>query len=135
MAILSMLTIPTFGQYTERLGDYYGTGAEGTIGRGTDVLPWGPSDPRSQGQFFNFGTPGPYFTFGTPGPRPPVSTYDYASGYASAPLYSAAPVPSTPYLTTRFYEPGDGYRYPLYYNPSTRSYFYYPVKRPTPKAS
>ena len=34
-----------------------------------------------------------------------------------------------PYLTTQTYEPGDGYRYPLYYNPATASYFYYPVAR------
>jgi hypothetical protein len=29
-------------------------------------------------------------------------------------------------LTTQTYEPGDGYRYPLYYNPATGGYIYYP---------
>jgi hypothetical protein len=32
-------------------------------------------------------------------------------------------------MTDQFYEPGDGYRYPLYYNPATGTYFYYPVRR------
>jgi len=39
------------------------------------------------------------------------------------------PATSQPYLTDQTYEPGDGYRYPLYYNPATGSYFYYPVAR------
>jgi hypothetical protein len=34
-----------------------------------------------------------------------------------------------PYLTDQTYEPGDGYRYPLYYDPSTRQYTYYPKAR------
>ena len=38
-------------------------------------------------------------------------------------------VNTAPYLTGKSYEPGDGYRYPLYYNPSTASYIYYPVAR------
>ena len=33
-----------------------------------------------------------------------------------------------PYLTNRTYEPGDGYRYPLYYNPATGTCFYYPIR-------
>jgi hypothetical protein len=36
---------------------------------------------------------------------------------------------SSPYRTDQTYEPGDGYRYPLYYNPATGGYFYYPVTR------
>ena len=48
--------------------------------------------------------------------------------------YSYVPTTSTaigaaPYLTNQTYEPGDGYRYPLYFNPVTGSYFYYPVLR------
>ena len=39
------------------------------------------------------------------------------------------PATSQPYLTNQTYEPGDGYRYPLYYNPATGTYFYYPVAR------
>jgi hypothetical protein len=34
-----------------------------------------------------------------------------------------------PYLTSQTYEPGDGYRYPLYYNPATNQYTYYPKAR------
>ena len=34
-----------------------------------------------------------------------------------------------PYMTDRTYEPGDGYRYPLYFNPATGAFFYYPVAR------
>ena len=45
------------------------------------------------------------------------------------PPLRAVSVGSTPYLTGQHYEPGDGYRYPLYYNPGTHTYFYYPVQR------
>jgi len=50
--------------------------------------------------------------------------YTYSNDYSPAPTTAAAP-----YLTDQTYEPGDGYRYPLYYNPATASYFYYPVAR------
>jgi hypothetical protein len=40
-----------------------------------------------------------------------------------------APVARAPYFTGQYHKPGDGYRYPLYYNPSTRGYVYYPVAR------
>jgi len=36
---------------------------------------------------------------------------------------------AAPYLTTQTYQPGDGYSYPLYYNPATGGYFYYPAAR------
>ena len=55
--------------------------------------------------------------------------YTYSSGYASPPVTYTTPTPSQPYLTDQTYEPGDGYRYPLYYNPATGAYFYYPVAR------
>jgi hypothetical protein len=63
--------------------------------------------------------------------------YDYDSPRSAANRFSdtfiqpprAVAVGSTPYLTGQHYEPGDGYRYPLYYNPGTRTYFYYPVQR------
>ena len=29
-------------------------------------------------------------------------------------------------MTTQTHEPGDGYRYPLYYSPATGGYIYYP---------
>lgn len=53
-------------------------------------------------------------------------TYGYSSGYATAPVMTTS---AAPYLTSQTYEPGDGYRYQLYYNPATRTYFYYPVAR------
>jgi hypothetical protein len=48
--------------------------------------------------------------------------YSYSRGYASPPAMSSSAAPA-PYLTNQTYEPGDGYRYPLYYNPGTVSYF------------
>ena len=53
-------------------------------------------------------------------------TYTYSSGYSYAPTTY---VTQAPYLTSQTYEPGDGYRYPLYYNPATGTYIYYPVAR------
>ena len=53
--------------------------------------------------------------------------YTYSSGYSYPPTGYSAPDLSQPYLTNQTYEPGDGYRYPLYYNPATGTYFYYPV--------
>ncbi len=57
----------------------------------------------------------------------PTSTY--SSGYSSAPTRYTTQTTSAPSLTGRYYEPGDGYRYPLYYNPATAGYVYYPVRR------
>lgn len=54
----------------------------------------------------------------------PYLVNQYSSGYSSVPTAAAAP-----YLTNQTYEPGDGYRYPLYYNPATAGYFYYPTGR------
>ena len=48
----------------------------------------------------------------------------YSSGYSSAPGTSNS---SQPYPTKHMHEPGDGYRYQLYYNPATGTYLYYPV--------
>jgi hypothetical protein len=60
----------------------------------------------------------------------------YQSGYSGyffpgqgLPFRTDRRAGATPYLTNQTYEPGDGYRYPLYYNPATGSYFYYPVAR------
>lgn len=115
-AVLSALIVlaavsTAFGQRRSQVsvGDYYGTGADGTIGRGTLILPGGPSDWKRSGL--------------RPGGVVPAST---SSG--GSPARPARPV-ATPYLTTRTYEPGDGYRYPLYYNPARGTYFYYPVGR------
>jgi hypothetical protein len=100
-------------QRSKWIGDYYGFGPEGTIGRGTDILPDGPSmdDKWSYHHFIQ--APGTRF---------------YRSGYSgdTAPR-TTGPV-AAPYRTNRTYEPGDGYRYPLYFNPATGTYFYYPVR-------
>jgi hypothetical protein len=53
----------------------------------------------------------------------------YSSNYYVTPSPIVTQVPQAPYLTNQTYEPGDGYRYPLYYNPATGTYFYYPVTR------
>ncbi len=108
------LANPAIGQQSKRIGDYYGIGAEGTIGRGTDILPRGPSTRFDS------------YVFGSGGTRGMV---DYRSGYAGVSAPSSPLAAATPYLTTFTYTPGDGYRYPLYYNPVSRSYFYYPVRR------
>ena len=81
-------------------------GPEGTIGRGTDTPPgrswrW---DWRS----------GSWIRYGPAARR-------------SAPVASEPPA-AGPYRVNQFYEPGDGYRYPLYYDPATGSYLYYPVR-------
>jgi hypothetical protein len=55
------------------------------------------------------------------------NTYPSYNTYSSN--YYATSVAQAPYLTNQTYEPGDGYRYPLYYNPATGTYFYYPVTR------
>ena len=55
-------------------------------------------------------------------------SYGYSSGYASTPAYATQTV-AAPYPTGQYYEPGDGYRYPLYYNPATGTYIYYLVSR------
>lgn len=64
-----------------------------------------------------------------------AGAFSYSRGYSSAPspppsVTAPAPAPTaSPYPTGQFYEPGDGYRYPLYYDPVGRTYLYYPVGR------
>lgn len=114
-ALISSPALPALAQ-DRSVGDQTGSGAEGTIGRGFNHMPWGPSDiPPHGGPFAHSGS----ILWS------PATTY-YMPGYTSM---ARAAVPSRPYLTNHFYEPGDGYRYQLYYNPATRGYFYYPVRR------
>jgi hypothetical protein len=104
----------TSAQDTRSYNDRYGIGPMGTIGRGTYILPGSPPHPaiRTSNRGFDRGrTSGEY------------AAYSFVSRNPSIPT-----VPSQPYLTGRTYEPGDGYRYPVYYNPATRSYIYYPVR-------
>ncbi len=113
VVIVLVLGSPAFAQRRLSVGDYYGAGPEGTIGRGTDRLPRGPSDWGGSG---------------FPSANLPYLSYSRSRGYYAAstvPVQPAAP----PYLTGQFYSPGNGYRYPLYYNPVTRAYYYYPAVR------
>lgn len=55
--------------------------------------------------------------------------YRYSSGYAgySPPVYNySTTVVTAPYATGQTYSPGDGYTYPLYYDPAMGRYIYYP---------
>jgi len=56
-------------------------------------------------------------------------SYTYSNGYSGAPTVDASQTGSASYLTSQTYEPGDGYRYPLYFNPSSGQYLYYPVAK------
>lgn len=100
-------------------------GPEGTIGRGATVT---VSRWRRMGESFRQGgiwsasatreQYSPWVLFAPP--RTAVSST--AAAYAS-------PATTGVHLTNLSYEPGDGYRYPLYYNPATGTYVYYPVRR------
>ncbi len=114
MVIVFSSITSAFGQSRVSVGDYTGGGPEGTIGRGTDRLPGGPSD-------WGGGRRPLYDSYYQGAYRPSYPNTTYSRGYSSA--------VARPYLTNQHYEPGDGYRYPLYYNPATRGYFYYPVRR------
>ncbi len=103
---VTIVLLPPFTQRHAR-DDRIPWGSEGTIGRGTGTR------PRDFGNWMGVG----------PGP----STFTYSRGYSWVPQTYAAP--SRPYLTNRYHEPGDGYRYPLYYDPVGRRYIYYPVRR------
>lgn len=114
----SLLLVPASGQESRSIGERYGIGAAGTIGRGTYILPDGPWYERTEK---DKGRPFVSFGFGQ------VSrSYTSSTGYRSATIPRPVLPAPQPYLTSSYFEPGDGYRYPLYYNPSTRSYFYYP---------
>jgi hypothetical protein len=56
-------------------------------------------------------------------------SFTYSSGYSITPAEYTFPAATTPYLTSHTYEPGDGYRYPLYYNPTSGQHIYYPVTK------
>jgi hypothetical protein len=85
-------------------------GPEGTIGRGTDSA----YDPP-----YNICGGIPLFSFG----RSAASCELEAGG----PPIAKAPVKL--WKTNRYYEPGDGYCYPLYYNPESGMYFYGPARQ------
>jgi hypothetical protein len=89
---------------------------------GGDLMaePTGPEPGDGGGAGYGYPSSGYY------GYSYPRSTY--SSGYSYAPTTNTTQTTSAPYQTDRYYEPGDGYRYPRYYNPATGGYFYYPVR-------
>jgi hypothetical protein len=110
--VVSAFLPPAFGYGRGIRDDQIPYGPEGTIGRGTDHAdPADPSGRRYDGSgYFSrpFPTTSGYFR-ATPAP-PPGNTVSSAT---------------RPYRTTQYYDPGTGTRYPLYYSPATRTYFYY----------
>lgn len=90
-------------------GTGFGMGSNPAVGFG-GLGSWGP----------RYGMPGSGYGYGGYGAGYPRR--NYSSAYTS-------PVTSGGYLTNQKYQPGDGYIYPLYYNPTTRTYYYYPVAR------
>ncbi len=92
-----------------------------TIYKGQTYYPYG-----SLNDYGGFGEGIPLLRFSRPGRRPGMASGGGNRGPVAAP---AATRPMPPYLTNLTYEPGDGWRYPLYYNPATAGYFYYPVAR------
>ena len=128
------MIMPAFGQGGARWqDDQIPFGPEGTIGRGTDVASRPPYNIRGGFQLWppvGFGLGGGVGSEKSPSVRSQSST--------SGPAYSSSSTRrsrlggsrgSVPYQTNQTYEPGDGYRYPLYYNPESGTYFYYPHAR------
>jgi hypothetical protein len=107
-------------------------GPEGTIGRGTDSAAEPPYSVRGGIPLWPPGGSWPGGGDRTLDPTNSEPSYPnpiFHGGYYWVPRSYAPPAAAGPYLTNEFYEPGDGYRSPLYYNPATRTYFYYPVRR------
>lgn len=105
-------------------GMFGGFGGPGMLGFGAGLGPtiyglgYGPFPIAPFGYGFGYGNP----ELMAASPR---RAFSYSRGYSTAP----APTRTAPYLTSQFYEPGDGYRYPLYYDPVGQRYLYYPVGR------
>jgi hypothetical protein len=104
MAVGFAIVAPAFGDSRSLRDDQLPYGPDGTIGRGTDSA-GGEWVERSGIKLYGSGS------------------RDFAPGHSWS--YSTA----RPYQSNRCYQPGDGYRYPLYYDPATRTYFYYPARR------
>jgi hypothetical protein len=110
LAMVLVASLPAFGGPRRWRDDQIPFGPEGTIGRGTDSAAYPPYNIRGGIPLFSFGR-----TAQPRGPEPPWPSITGA--------------PARLWTTNRTYEPGDGYCYPLYYNPETRMYFYGPVGR------
>jgi hypothetical protein len=110
MAMVLFADFPAFGGPKRWRDDQIPFGPEGTIGRGTDSAYYPPYNIRGGIPLFTFSR--------SVEPREPEPSRPPATR-----------VPAKLWITNRHYEPGDGYCYPLYYNPETRMYFYGPVRR------
>jgi hypothetical protein len=106
-----------YGLFGLGLGAGLGNFGRGVGGYGSGVGYGYGGYGNGYGSGYGYGTPA---GFGTNGNRQPV-------GRSSPTVLNQTS--SAPYLTTGTYEPGDGYRYPVYYNPATGQYGYYPVVR------
>jgi hypothetical protein len=115
------------------IGGFHGIGHLGYGGIGG----WHGERALGYGGFGHLASPGIYYPMHAVSGWPyrySGPTAFYQSGYSGylfpgqGPLFRTDPLSgAAPYLTNQTYEPGNGYRYPLYYNPATGSYFYYPV--------
>jgi hypothetical protein len=124
MVVGFALSSPAFAYDRSFRDDQVPYGPNGTIGRGTDSAGdrWferSSTRPGANG----FGNIYSNFSgvFSSSDDLTPDTSY--------VPTTYSVSTTARPYRTNRFYQPGDGYRYPLYYNPATRTYFYYPVRR------
>jgi hypothetical protein len=121
--VITLVVFPSaFGNGRGIRDDQIPYGPEGTIGRGTDS-DRGPSSDgiRIDGSTNDFRPSGYY--------RSSKLDNIYLFIHYKGPTTYSASAAARPYLTNQYHEPGDGYRYPLYYNPATRTYFYYPAGR------
>ncbi|WP_435018063.1 hypothetical protein TA3x_000007 [Tundrisphaera sp. TA3] len=102
------------GGYAHHGGYYGGYGGLGLIGLGLGGYGYGNGFGYGYGNGFGYGL---------------SPNFGYSSGYATAPAIPAAQPASAPYPTGQTYEPGDGYSYPVYYDPATGRTIYYPAAR------
>lgn len=111
MVITSASLTVAFGYEPGIRDDQIPYGIEGTIGRGTDYLD--SSGRRRDGRGSDY---------------LPISSNTNSvrttSSIAPPRVIRSA---TRPYRTTQYYQPGTGTRYPIYYSPATRTYFYYLV--------
>ena len=126
LAFVVIAVTTTHGGVKRWRDDQIPFGPAGTIGRGTDSAADPPYNVRGGIPLFTFGRG---YDSDDPGESSsPAPRFTHSHG-SFLPGHHATPAVPGPYPTNQHCEPGDGYRYPLYYNPATRTYFYYPVQR------
>ena len=120
LAILIVLAIPpsAYGYGRGIRDDQLPYGPQGADGRGTDYAV-DPSDPQSP-RFDGSG----YFSNAFPTRRVSSAATPFRA-YSGVSRPGVINSGTRPYRTTQYYQPGAGTRYPLYYSPATRTYFYY----------